>query len=229
MKYLAENVETLERIRRTDDERWVVLYFFFDYRAGRKLANRILGMLKLFLRQLCNGVPGFQPSPVEKEARDVLRSESEERHLNLIAEKLKLTGHQVCTFIDGLDEYEGDLWELGNFLERFRNRTGVKMCLAGRPETAFETLFARYPSLTMQDYNRASMKIYIERKVSKLLTHFPFVDHLFPESLRDAIAEKAQGVILWARLVVDELVKSCTDTTTITDMKATLEGLPADL
>ncbi|KAK5073371.1 hypothetical protein LTR70_010104 [Exophiala xenobiotica] len=161
--------------------------------------------------------------------RDELARDSVESHMDLIADLIVGSGVKVCAFVDGLDEYEGDLWSLCSTLESLHSRTGIKMCLASRPEPAFEATYSESASITMQDHNRGSIKVYTRSKVAKFTTQHPFVQGLFPEELLDLVVEKAQGVILWARLVVEEMIKSCEEDTSSTDLYAFLETLPTEL
>lgn len=201
MKYLGESKPTSKRLP-YEGQDWAVVHFFFDYRAGKSTANDTLGMLKLFLRQLSMKLPHIAKRLEDQiTLRDALARDCVKTHMDVIADLLAGPGVKVCAFIDGLDEYEGDLWDLCSTLESLRSRTGIKMCLASRPEPAFEATFSEYASTTMQDHNRGSIKVYTRSKVVKLVTSYPFVYDLFPEELLDLVVEKAQGVILWAHLI----------------------------
>jgi len=229
MKYLGESKSTLERLP-CEGRGWTVVHFFFDYRAGKFTANDILGMLKLFLRQLSMKIPHIEKRLEDQTTlRDELARDSVESHMDVIVDLIVGSGVKVCAFVDGLDEYEGDLWSLCSTLESLRSRTGIKMCLASRPEPAFEAVYSEFASITMQDHNRSSIIVYTRSKVAKFTTQHPFVHGLFPEELLDLVVEKAQGVILWARLVVEEMIKSCEEDTTPADLKTFLESLPTEL
>lgn len=227
MKHLSESRPVLNRLC-SRGEQWTVVYFFFDYRAGVTTANRPLGMLKIFLRQLI----------VMKEVKERLQhvpqvdlaEDNVDKHLELLAGILRDLQLNVCAFIDGLDEYEGDLWDLCILLETLQHRTGMKLCVVSRPEAAFEQSFAPYPNIIMQEHNSVSISLYARQKINKFRALHPLVDDdLFSNELLDALSEKAQGIILWARLVVDEMIKCCTQSTVTQDLFALLQSLPYQL
>lgn len=229
MKYLGESDSTLKRLP-CEGQGWAVVRFFFDYHSGKSTANDTLGMLKLFLRQLSMKIPDIAKRLEDQTTlRDELARDRVETHMDVIADLLAGSDVKVCAFIDGLDEYDDDLWSLCSTLESLRSRTGIKMCLASRPEPAFEAVYSELASITMQDHNRSSIKIYTQNKVAKFFTSPPFVQELFPEELLDLVVEKAQAVILWARPVLEEMIKSCEEDTTSTDLYVFLEALPAEL
>lgn len=226
MKYLAESKKT-HQLLNSGVRKWKIVHFFFDYRAAGSLANNFLGMIKNFLRQLC-----IQNPQVEnhlKKYQDVLQSNDQQRYIDTICTIVQVLDLKICAFIDGLDEYDGDLWELCMQLEMLRDRSGFKMCLASRPDKAFEESYAAYPSLTMQRYNLSSIRSIIERKVARFGVEHPMIHGLFSPSLQSAIVEKASGVILWAQLVIDEMIKTCTRNTTSRDLMTLLDLLPPEL
>ena len=193
------------------------------------MANRILGMLKLFLHQLSLTVKHIKEQLQGSALQNILANDKTESHIDVVANVIVNSGVEVCAFIDGLDEYNDDLWDLCSQLDGLRDRTGMKMCLASRPERAFEDSFAGCSSIRMQDHNHNSIEAYMNRKMVKFLSQHPFIDGLFSPELLAAVVEKAQGVILWARLVIDEMIKSCDDNTTTRELLAFLETLPAEL
>lgn len=225
MKYLSESKSTLDTLRKHGGH-WKVLHFFFDYRSGKNTANHILGLLKLFIRQIVEQIPKLADRLSDEHTRRKIAGEDTSTHLDVLAYLVQSCDVRICAFIDGLDEYDGDAWELCAKLEALRDRTEMKICVASRPEVAFETTFAKAPTLIMQEHNMASIKLYIRQKINQFRSLHPFQSHLLPESLQEAVAEKAQGVILWARLVIDEMMKNCDPSTVPEDLIAYLDSSP---
>jgi hypothetical protein len=61
-------------------------------------------------------------------------------------------------FIDGLDEYEGDHQELGEFFKSISCLPHVKVCVSRRSWVIFQDLFRDTPSLRLQDLTRADIE-----------------------------------------------------------------------
>jgi len=228
MKYLAESKSTLNRLG-INGKRWAVVHFFFDYRAGKSMANRVLGMLKLFIRQLSLMIKQVKDKLQEDVVQQILAEGKVDSHIDVLSIMINSASVDVCAFIDGLDEYDDDLWDLCSRLDEVRDRTGMKLCLASRPERAFEVVFADCPTITMQEHNKSSIEVYMRRKIDRFLSQQPFIEGLFTVELLEAVGGKAQGVILWARLVIDEMIKSCDDSTTTIDLLSFLDKLPSEL
>jgi len=149
--------------------------------------------------------------------------------VDLLAAAIRSSGTRVCAFIDGLDEYDGDLWELYAQLETLRDRTGMRMCLASRPEPDLENAFRTFPTITMQDHNDVSIDYYIRRRLLQYSSRHPTIQETFSLVLQRALRAKAQGVTLWAKLVVDEMLEAYDQTTTEEALFALLETFPPEL
>ncbi|RNJ56586.1 hypothetical protein D7B24_007073 [Verticillium nonalfalfae] len=122
--------------------------------------------------------------------------------LNVWAADRKLT-HRFCFFIDGLDEFKGDSSdhkELARQLRAWGNSPDVKICVSSRPYQAFLDVFDSKMRINIVD----ATKLDIYRVVKGTLAEQP-ADYLSPHILHELaiqIWHRADGVFLWARLVV---------------------------
>lgn len=228
MRYLIESSSTQEQLD-TSGNHWTILHFFYDYRAGTETANQPQGMLRLFLLQLMQSVPSIASFLDKRDMRQRLMESTTQDFVDLLAAAIRSSGTRVCAFIDGLDEYDGDLWELCAQLETLRDRTGMKMCLASRPEPDLENAFRDFPTITMQDHNDASIDYYIQRRLLQYSSRRPTIQEAFSLVVQRALRAKAQGVTLWAKLVVDEMLEAYDQTTTEEALFALLEKFPPEL
>jgi hypothetical protein len=64
-------------------------------------------------------------------------------------------------FVDGLDEYEGDHQELGEFFKNISCLRYVKVCVSSRPWVVFQDLFADRPRLRLQDLTWADIECFV--------------------------------------------------------------------
>lgn len=78
------------------------------------------------------------------------------RLASLAAEQFKL-----YLFIDGLEEYEGDVESIVDLFKDVSMLPYVKVCLSSRPRLVFEDAFRRDPSLRLQDLTYRDIQLYI--------------------------------------------------------------------
>lgn len=208
------------------NKKWTRIHFYFDFRAGTGTPNTIQGMWRSLAFQLAENIPEtrqyFDESATLQEADRLSSDVLKDR----IVRAVEITDGPILALIDGLDEFAGNLAELGQLLINLKDHSGMKICVASRPESSFLTLFRSCPSLKMQDYNESSIRSHVEgaiefRRYTSRST--------FPESLRDKIIFDAKGVILWARLAVDNLLDGCDEGLNKEGLEKRLDDLPREL
>lgn len=142
--------------------------------------------------------------------------------------------HAFCFFIDGLDEYEGDTVDqkdLASKLFSWSRADNVKIICSGRPYTAFldvfqsNNLFVKLDRLTRADI----MSFAISQFEDNLReTTFDAVRSTCIEQV-GTIADKAEGVFLWASLVVRSLLNAALDYEDEPHLVQLLNASPPDL
>jgi hypothetical protein len=115
--------------------------------------------------------------------------------------KLQSKEH-ICFFIDGLDEHDGEYMTLLDLVLRTRATPNVKICLSSRPEPAFRLRLCACPSISMQDLNKHDIETLVQQKLEPLGSTFT--------SLIEEVTERAEGIILWAALVCNSLLRGYT-------------------
>ena len=230
VKFLTDSHEMRVQLR-TSGRDWQIVHFFFDFRRGKSTANDPQGMLKMFLQQLSESVPAIsdflqQPSILAR--LEELEEEPVESCTDILARAIDATNIDLCAFIDGLDEHHGNLWRLCSQLEVLRTRTGMKMCIASRPEPELLRASRDWLRITMEKHNKQSVQHYIGRRIDQMAAFEPEIDTLFTEALRESIVRKAEGVILWAGLITSELLIDCSTDTTTDELHKKLETFSDD-
>ena len=228
MQYLVDSSRTFRNLNKPSRQ-YVIVKFFFDYRAGSATANNPTGILKMFLSQLCAFSLDLERKLAVQNAEASIATAGFTKLLDLLVEAIRLLGSELCAFVDGLDEYNGHYTDLGNILARIQDRTGMRLCVASRPVSAFQDLFEGRSSLRLQDHNAASVRAYIDHAIRKGHEHMAQVDTVFDLSMRDQLQQRAQGVIIWARLAVDELLRAAYVDTPREVLQEILEQLPEEL
>ncbi|MCJ1396598.1 hypothetical protein MMC18_009489, partial [Xylographa bjoerkii] len=150
---------------------------------------------------------------------------------------------KVCFVVDALDEYEGNYAKMVVFLEKLvveRHPANViKLCAASRPYNPFIDGFSGRPTLDMEEWTRGDIRRYVN---GRLKSHYCVSDLLVNESsastggsqsqlesLIQQITDRASGVFLWVRLVVEQLLDELTAGANVPDLQRHLDRFPEDL
>jgi hypothetical protein len=139
---------------------------------------------------------------------------------------------KFCFFIDGLDEYEGDHFELLDIMENIAKSPHIKLCLSSRPWNCFEDVLGRDidRKLYLQDLTREDIEIYAKTKLKRPANWAStYEDRVHHQALTLEIVERAQGVFLWVFLVVRSLQEGLANGDTISMLQKRLRALPTDL
>jgi hypothetical protein len=138
---------------------------------------------------------------------------------------------KICFFVDGLDEFKGDLEALVALFRKATASPNVKACLSSRPWVVFEEAFLTFPSLRLEHLTFCDIQAYI---TSLFHGHSGFEslarrEPSFATTLIDNIATKASGVFLWVYLTVKSLLIGFTNGDRISDLQRRLDEIPGDL
>ena len=138
---------------------------------------------------------------------------------------------EICLFIDGLNEYEGNHGELAEFLASTPRESCVKILLSSGPIPACVEIFSDCPKLQLQDLTYNDIRLYAVDKISDHPQFRRLVaeDETQASRLIDEIVTKASGVFLWVIIVVRRLMDGLQNCDRLEDLRNRLEGLPADL
>lgn len=139
--------------------------------------------------------------------------------------------YALCMFVDGLDEFDGDLGELIHLFKTAVVHESVKACLASRPWVVFEEAFQRTPSLLLQDLTYHDIVDYItaEFNANSGFVAMKKREEQFAFDLIHNIARKASGVFLWVTLVVKSLLNGLANYDRPSDLQRRLDQMPDDL
>jgi hypothetical protein len=143
----------------------------------------------------------------------------------------KLIDNKICLFIDGLDEYDGDHCSIANLFKNISETTSVKVCVSSRPLLVFDDAFALAPSLRLQVLTHDDISKYVTSNFQDNI-HFQRLVEEEPEGapeLMETIVSRADGVFLWVKLVVLDLLKGLGNRDDLVDLRRRLDQLPVDL
>ena len=233
MSYL-EKASGSWQIHFSSDSHWSTIRFFFDFRAHGGLANNFEGFLRSLLFQILKQNPSSEDEVHRLEEKlgnykpgTWTSSALKEAFINALGK----TSVNMCILVDGLDEFSGDMHELLTFLHEipFKTSTGhlVKICLASRPLPVIALALGDRPGLQMQAHNSEA----IEQYAFTTMTNLRVAAHDKPllQGFSAHLAEKAEGVFLWARFAVKEIVNGYAEGDDIGELNQRLEEIPSDM
>lgn len=231
MTYISEH-ESIQDLLSTDKApNWFTIHFYFDFRVALNKPNSIEGLLRTLLFQLAGASPRAEKAMrKDKHGRDV-----DFRYANLhqqelcrllkVASQAATKTHRICAFIDGLDEYAGRATEIMQMIQ-FLNTNGFKTCVASRPEHAMVQHLGSRPHMLMQDHNSDTIKAYVDYTIHKLP---PNITDMPLKELALRVVERAEGVILWAQLVMTQLIDCILAGGTTDEVHSQLAEFPNEL
>ncbi|KAJ4199036.1 hypothetical protein NW767_008619 [Fusarium falciforme] len=139
---------------------------------------------------------------------------------------------KVALFVDGLDEFEGDLEPLISTTHNVISQSSsVKLCTASRPWNEFQEAFRDVPSLRLQDLTRSDIQKYVEARFTENQKYMALRDWEtgLTDNLVSSVVSKASGVFLWVKIVVFSLLAGLSQADRPSDLKRRLDDLPEDL
>ena len=141
----------------------------------------------------------------------------------------------VLFFIDALDEHEGNHGDLirvirNSFIPKGASVVKVKFCLASRPDPAFTNAFEICPGLLVHEYTRNDVQWYARQQIaSSILLRDIDPDMSELHKLTGEITQRANGVFIWVRIVIKELIDRFIDGSTISQLRDILSAVPEEL
>ena len=249
MKFAIKHHLTRELLSKYTDNLWVITGFFFHDR-GTTAQKSAKGFLCEVLYQIIHHqkhlfvliYPIFARI-LEQRGQSTNGSESlaDGWTLSVLRDALDLIGRKstnevnICLFVDALDEHDGNHRELVLILRSIAQLTAnpafrVRLALAGRPENVFKTAFQGCPGFSIHEYTTDDIRHYAEDRINADMPGELSIE--YEEGLRnlvETIVREAQGVFLWVRLVVNEIVEGICEGDTMEELVTLLSTIPTEL
>jgi hypothetical protein len=214
------------------------------------------GLLQSLLFQLLSQCPELIPvaTPHRWNAPATFHRHPEPWHRDELSKALSavLSKEQLparfCFFIDGLDEYSGDSYdltrededrrgevdhyELIRLFEELAQNPDVKLCLSSRPWNAFRNAFGhgKRKTLVLEELTGADIVKYI----TGMLESDPRFKELATKDepageVVEQIQRRAQGVFLWVYLAIRSVLRGLSEDDDIQELESRIQNLPLDL
>lgn len=232
VEHLVHHPWTKLELQKQNHMSWICLHFYFDFRGGKGINNSFEGLLRSLLYQLFKAMPQLNTLDPDDSKYDSFSSWPERKLRDALRTSLGKAKEGVCIFVDGLDEYEGSLLELIRFLKTLATSdnshdTSIKVCLSSRPEPIPSQFLQHLPNLSMSNHNASGIQSYCLSTLEELEpTVLEGLDIL---QVSHTIAERAEGVFLWARFALEEIIQGHSSGETPKEMLVRLDSTPHDL
>jgi hypothetical protein len=251
MKHIYDSHHTAEYLREwahkrlsTTSQCCIATFFFWN--SGTDMQKSQQGLLRSLLFQVLSHNPDFIPlvlpaqwaehynttPTLERQMKTKIWSlrELHEAFERLIEQQQYQMS--LCFFVDGLDEFSGDTEQLCMFFKRLGKRSEMaKFCLSSRPWVAFQENLGHGPKLRLQDLTFKDIEIYVRDKLQSSQAFMKLADRdpQLLESLKVEIMEKAQGVFLWVKVVIEQLLRGANNRDSIAQLWTRLRSFPGEL
>ena len=240
MKLLVDHKRTEEELSIWAEDRTLVFASFFFWRSSAPLQSSLEGLYRSILFEVLISCPEITPvifptqwqelqsgtTPLEKPRLTV--STVKTAFENLMSTSIP-PSYRFCFFMDGLDEYEGDTVDhvrLAEGLLRWSGNEDVKICASSRPYNEFLHVFEDSQEHRLHLHELTRRDIYtFSRQMIEQDRNFESIKDGYAEVV-DEIVEMAEGVFLWARLVVRSLLAGMLRHDTIEALKKKLQVVP---
>lgn len=236
MKQLIQREES----RKNTDPHHVVCGFFFNAR-GAAMEKSVEAMLRTLLHQLLRQDPILyrRLKPFYFDMKVMINTQvrvvewTRETLMQMFEVTVRSPGLTGLIYIDALDEGEGFLpSSMFEFLESqlLGSQDGsLRICLSSRPNN-FINHRAKWTTIDLGKCNFADIRAYVSTELSKTAESCPGMGYeLMVPSIAEDILFKAQGVFLWVKLVVKELLAAMNDYEPAGTIFDILSATPADL
>ena len=221
---------------------WTIAAFFFHDR-GSEMQKALIGMLQEILVSILRQVPALLTfvmpffislNQTQRKRKPKWDFENLQSALIAIVTQRKVRV-RILFLLDALDEHSGDNEQLASLLEKLvknadNDYVGLKMCLASRSWNIFRAHFDNCPGFAIHEHTKSDIFTYATsrlRSSSQILQSSAEEESL--TAVIELVTDKALGVFIWVRLVVDLLVKGIRDGTPLAVLEIRARDMPQEL
>lgn len=245
IKYIFNNYREHSNIKSSSGQaRTQLRVGFFFYDRGFYLQKSLEGLLYSILHQILRQEREFLPKLLKrygpKKSSHDWSIESLQSALDYIV-KQNETPIDLYIFLDGLDEYGGTPNSIVAFIKSLVQPPGeqcsnrVKICCSSRIWNVFCDEFHGHPGFKIHEKTHRDIIAYIDGKFDSsrsmvgLREEMDEAQRLQINELRSCLILRTEGVFLWLKLVVEEILASCAEGATVTELLAGLASFPGEL
>ena len=249
MKFLCENKRTEEVLKDWAKSKKLVVAKFFFWRAGEENQKSLTGLRRslLFdtLKQRPDLISAIFPEQWDKvlaidwrlrEKMFFKKSEIREAFERLVQSPQLCQDHRFCFFIDGLDEYEAtrgeDYIDMANQLINMTKSApyDLKLCVSSREMPVFSEAFSDDKRFKLHDLTKNDIESLARGRLEDFeISNNGEVTAANNEVLVKEIVQRAEGIFLWASLVIGSLREGLYADNDLLSLLERVEDMPQDI
>ena len=218
---------------------------FFFHNRGSEIQKSFKGLLQSLVHQILKNTPELVPKIIpiyqdikQRRLKDWTQGDVEQA-FNILLEQ-KSVRLDLAVFLDALDEYDGDSGDIVRFLKTIMNLaddalTKIMVSFSSRPLQIYLDEFHDVPGFSIHEQTRQDIALLIGSRLSENARMYRIMQDGKPrdKQLVDKFAEeatsKAEGIFLWVKLALDELLEDFTAGETLQNLLKRLMSLPTKL
>ncbi|KAI1444881.1 hypothetical protein F5Y02DRAFT_427460 [Annulohypoxylon stygium] len=250
MKKIWMEPQTRECLKQWAGDRELLYAAFFFWNIGNDNQKSLTGLHRSILFSVLNKRPNLIPevfpllwnknqTVLSVNLIKLTRPPIIEKAFETLMNKAMGGDFCLCLFIDGLDEYDADSedhWKLAKRLRDWASHShgNIKICVSSRPHIQFNRTFSsnrlNQHQVHLQYLNRPDIELHCRTMFTKD-EDFKELNTLQEncEALTKEIVDRAEGVFLWAVLVVRIILSEARRYGTGDDLMRKLDQLPRDM
>lgn len=222
MSLIQSDSRTTKNLSIWAGHRELYRFAFYFWRPGSALQRSVRGLLRSLLYQLGKAKPTVIECIAATRSADYGDWTTRSLLAALRASLSQFQDDRIFLMVDGLDEFEENYDDLLDLVLNFQQEACLKLCIASRPETAILERLRLYPFLRLQDLNFEDIRDFVD---NRLRPH----RHLIPQHISQAMIRRAEGVFLWATLVVQDMISGALAGDDAKTLETRLSALPTRL
>ncbi|KAM5341799.1 hypothetical protein ACJ41O_014830 [Fusarium nematophilum] len=228
MKFIAFDRRTAECLEKWKHGALVLTHFF--WKPGSMMQRSLKGFLCSLLHQILSKDNDFLRQNLGSLVNDYDKHSPSDWDVHdlwsLLLEYGKQPSWPLCIFIDALDEIspEDDAHKLMRLVGMLPS-SQIKICVSSRPDRFFELQLQQYPSLKIQELTARDVEKYVRKTIRDATQPSTWTN----STLATQIAQRADGVFLWAVLVTRSLIRGINNGDTEEEIHHRLDVMPGGL
>jgi hypothetical protein len=214
----------------------LIMASFYFWNSGSSMQMSCVGLLQALMHACFSQSRSLLLATIPERWKDFVtfgggQESFDEPELRRIFKSITSnTSHRFFFLIDGLDELHGEPRDIIKIVIEAA-KPNVKLCVASRPWLPFEDAFNRRPSLLLEHLTRKDISIYVTEhfQANEHYNRLWIFEPMAAAILVPQVVDKACGVFLWVRLVVESLLEGLSNADRVSDLQARLDALPPNL
>jgi hypothetical protein len=238
MKFLFDHPHVKMLLKKWAGHRRLIMASVFLWNLGSAEQKTQQGLTRGLLYHVLSGNPALIPLALPDMWREAhsgtteLKLPSDREMSQAFARIGTDTTHGAYVyFIDGLDEYSGDLRHGISFVQQLAKTANVKLLLSSRHIDTCVAAFSAGPKLALQDLTKKDIELYISDTILShhYVAELKALDETVTDRLIEDVKKKATGVFLWVVLACRSLLAGFEAYDSPTELQSRVDELPPEL